>query len=115
MAERREAYRYQLSLPIVVVVHANGCASAYAGQTREVSTKGIYFILEHPLDRGALADFTLTFPRDNKFGLIVRASGKISSVYCRDESGFGIGATIEQYVLAREKGNSAEIRIRDLD
>lgn len=115
MAERRAAHRYQLSLPILVVVNANGCASTYMGETREVSTKGVYFILEHALDRGALIDFTLTFPRNQESSLIVRASGKISWVHQRHGSGFGMGASIEQYAISREKDKSTEIRISDLD
>lgn len=86
----------------------------YAGQTREVSAKGVYFILDCPLDPGTAIAFTLTFPPIDKLNLLVRASGKLFRVDPRHERAFGIGVTIQRYVMPRGEISQQKFKLATL-
>jgi hypothetical protein len=64
MAERREVPRYPLSLPITVRVPALGSTCTCAGQTREVSTRGVYFRSGARPNPGDEIDVTITLAID---------------------------------------------------
>ena len=45
MTERRTARRYDLSLPVSVRLPINREPGAHDGQTRDISTRGVYFTM----------------------------------------------------------------------
>lgn len=111
MTERRVTRRYDLSLPIVIRVPAERVADTKAGKTRDISTRGLYFVVEQDLAAGSELDITLTLPAEitNGTEVFVRAMGKVMRVERRLEDGnerMGVAAVIERYDIIR--GDSAK-------
>src|SRR5207245_10268666 len=99
MTERRIARRYDLSLPVIIRVPAERIADAQIGKTRDVSTRGVYFVLDQDLEPGSELDITLTLPAEITHGseVFVRALGKVVRVEKRLEDGstrMGVAAVI---------------------
>ena len=110
MTERRAAPRYPLSLSILVRVPAFGPVCRYVGQTREISTRGVYFVLGRNFDPGDVIDVTITLPLDGQMSFLVHASARVAWVHRRSENDFGIGAAIERYEIFRDRDNVIEFR-----
>ena len=105
MSERRNARRYDLSLPILIRV-AQGMAETQKGKTRDISTRGLYFVVDQDLRDGSELDIMLTLPAEMTNGeeVLVKASGKVVRVEERLEDGSlrrGVAAIIERYDIMR--------------
>jgi hypothetical protein len=112
MTERRTARRYDVSLPVNVRTPLNREPGAQSGHTRDISTRGVYFIMERELSAGTEIDFTLTLPAEITRGteVFVRAHGRVVRVDrqqddARDLS--GVAAIIERYDIIR--GEAARV------
>jgi PilZ domain len=110
MTERRVARRYDLSLPIVIRIPAERVDDSQEGKTRDISTRGLYFVVEQDLVAGSELDITLTLPAEITHGteVFIRALGKVTRVERRMEDGcerMGVAAVIERYDIIR--GESA--------
>ena len=106
MSERRVARRYDLSLPVMVRIPAQGFAETQNGRTRDISTKGLYFVIDQDVRAGSVLDIMLTLPREMTNGedVLVKATGKIVRVESRMEDGSerqGVAAVIERYDIMR--------------
>jgi c-di-GMP-binding flagellar brake protein YcgR len=106
MTERRTARRYDLSLPIIIRVPAEQQVDSQEGKTRDISTRGLYFVIEQDLEAGSELDLTLTLPAEITHGteVFVRALGKVVRVERRMEDGtarMGVAAVIERYDIIR--------------
>jgi len=106
MSERRVARRYDLSLPVMVRIQAQGFAETQSGRTRDISTKGLYFVIDQDVRAGSNLDIMLTLPKEMTNGeeVLVKASGKIVRVESRMEDGnerLGVAAVIERYDIMR--------------
>ena len=106
MSERRVARRYDLSLPVMVRIPAQGVAETQSGRTRDISTKGLYFVIDREVRAGSNLDIMLTLPKEMTNGeeVLVKASGKIVRVESRMEDGnerLGVAAVIERYDIMR--------------
>jgi hypothetical protein len=106
MSERRIARRYDLSLPVMVRIPAPGFAGTQSGRTRDISTKGLYFVIDQDVRAGSNLDIMLTLPKEMTNGeeVLVKASGKIVRVESRIEDGnerLGVAAVIERYDIMR--------------
>jgi PilZ domain len=106
MSERRVARRYDLSLPVMVRIPAPGFAGTQNGRTRDISTKGLYFVIDQDVRAGSNLDIMLTLPKEMTNGeeVLVKASGKIVRVESRVEDGnerLGVAAVIERYDIMR--------------
>jgi c-di-GMP-binding flagellar brake protein YcgR len=106
MTERRTARRYDLSLPIIIRVPKERTSDRQRGKTRDISTRGIFFIVEQNLEAGSELDITLTLPAEITHGteVFVRALGKVVRVENRSEGGdnrMGVAAVIERYDIIR--------------
>ncbi|MGB8321465.1 MAG: PilZ domain-containing protein, partial [Candidatus Acidiferrum sp.] len=62
MTERRTARRYDLSLPVSIRFSAEKLVNRQEGKTRDISTRGLYFVIEQDLTAGSQLDITLTLP-----------------------------------------------------
>lgn len=107
--ERRTARRYDLSLPVIIRVSAERVADSQKGKTRDISTRGLYFVLDQDLEAGSELDVTLTLPAEITHGteVFVRAMGKVVRVERRNEDGsikMGVAAVIERYDIIRGEG-----------
>jgi c-di-GMP-binding flagellar brake protein YcgR len=106
MTERRTARRYDLTLPISIRFAAESLISRQDGRTRDISTRGLYFIVSQDLQAGSELDITLTLPAEVTRGgeVLVRAQGKVVRVERRLEDGesrMGVAAVIERYDIMR--------------
>lgn len=110
MTERRTTRRFDLSLPIVISVPTARATTAQKGKTRDISARGLYFVIDEDLEAGSELDITLTLPAEVTQGteVFVRAMGRVVRVERRMEDGdprMGIAAVIERYDIIRG-GNS---------
>lgn len=106
MTEHRTARRYDLSMPIIIRVPAERAGDSLQGKTRDISTRGLYFVVERNLESGSQLDITLTLPAEVTQGseVFVRALGKVVRVERRTEDGnscMGVAAVIERYDIIR--------------
>jgi PilZ domain len=106
MTERRTARRYDLSLPLIIRVAAERVSDTQKGKTRDISTRGVYFVLDQDMEAGSELDITLTLPGEITHGaeVFVHALGKVVRVERRTEDGntrMGVAAVIERYDIIR--------------
>ncbi len=106
MTERRTTRRYDLSLPIIIRVPTEKALDSQHGKTRDISTRGLYFVVNQNLEAGSELDLTLTLPAEVTHGseVFVRALGKVVRVERRIEDGntrLGVAAVIERYDIIR--------------
>jgi c-di-GMP-binding flagellar brake protein YcgR len=112
MTERRTTRRYDLSLPVVIRVPAERALNSQQGKTRDVSTRGLYFVVDQNMESGSQLDITLTLPAEITHGseVLIRALGKVVRVERRMEDGnarMGVAAVIERYDIFRGKAARA--------
>ena len=111
MTERRTARRYELSLPVVVRTSPDRRTEDRKGQTRDISTRGVYFTFDQDLAPGAELDFTLTLPAEITRGteVFIRAHGKVVRVDQKDENGhrIGVAAVIQKCDIIRTEAATA--------
>jgi c-di-GMP-binding flagellar brake protein YcgR len=112
MTERRTTRRYDLSLPVVIRVPAERALNSQQGKTRDVSTRGLYFVVDQNMESGSQLDITLTLPAEITHGseVLIRALGKVVRVERRIEDGnarMGVAAVIERYDIFRGKAARA--------
>ena len=113
MAERRTARRYDLTLPISIRFAAERIVGRQEGTTRDISTRGLFFVIDKDMEAGSDLDITLTLPAEivNGTDVFVRAQGKVVRVERRVEEGeprLGVAAVIERYDIIR--GENGRIR-----
>jgi c-di-GMP-binding flagellar brake protein YcgR len=106
MTERRTARRYDLSLPVMIRMPIEQEVSSRTGKTRDISTRGVYFLVDNNLSAGAELDLTMTLPAEVTGGteVFIRAIGKVVRVENRPETGdqrVGVAAVIERYEIIR--------------
>ncbi|HET7206520.1 MAG TPA: PilZ domain-containing protein [Terriglobales bacterium] len=106
MTERRTTRRYDLSLPIIVRMAAEKISAQQTYKTRDISTRGLYFVMDQDLEAGSVLELTLTLPPEVTRGaeVFVHASGRVVRVEPRIEDGNarkGIAAVIERYDIIR--------------
>ncbi len=112
MTERRTTRRYDLSLPIIIRVPTERALDTQQGKTRDISTRGLYFVIDQDLEAGSELDITLTLPAEITHGteVFVRAIGKVLRVERRNEDGtirMGVAAVIERYDIIRGEAAKA--------
>jgi len=105
MSERRNARRYDLALPVVV---RDG--SPHTGHTRDISTKGVYLLMDERLEPGSQFEFTLTLPQEitGTSSVLVQAHGRVIRVDSKNEEApnrLGVAAVIEKYEIVRAESN----------
>src|SRR5260221_12511168 len=62
LSDRREARRFSMNLPVRVLMNdANG--PELKANTRDVSYRGLYFVVEAPFEKGNEIVFILTIPQ----------------------------------------------------
>jgi hypothetical protein len=107
MTERRTARRYDLSLPVIIRIPVER-ETARNGKTRDISTRGVFFTIDHDMSDGAELDITLTLPSEVTRGseVFIRAMGKVVRVERKPENGtsrIGVAAVIERYEIIRNE------------
>jgi c-di-GMP-binding flagellar brake protein YcgR len=112
MTERRTSRRYDLTLPIIIRVSAEKALDSQQGKTRDISPRGLYFVIDQNVEAGSELHLTLTLPSEVTHGsaVFVRALGKVVRVEQRFEDGnprMGVAAVIERYDIIRGEAAGA--------
>jgi hypothetical protein len=97
-AERREARRFTMTLPLRVLPHEPK-GLELAAQTRDVSYRGLYFLADSHFDVGSEIDFVITLPEQvtQSGDVNIRCKGQIVRVEPTSNGRTGIAAKIERY------------------
>jgi PilZ domain len=108
MTERRTARRYDLSLPVIVRIPIEKQVGSRNGKTRNISTRGVYFMIDNELSTGSELDLTMTLPAEVTGGteVFIRAIGKVLRTEMRPDNGndrVGVAAIIERYEIIRNE------------
>jgi hypothetical protein len=106
MSDRRRARRYDLSLPVVVKLSTKDEPLQRNGQTRDISTRGLYFTMEEELAPGSEFDLTLTLPAEVTKGsdVFIRARGRVVRIDRGPDANperIGVAAVMENYDIVR--------------
>jgi hypothetical protein len=97
-ADRREARRFLMSLPMRVLAReAQG--RELRGSTRDVSYRGLYFLSETKFEVGSQIDFVLTLPQkvSSSGEVDIRCHGQVVRVDAGANGRAGIAAKIDRY------------------
>lgn len=108
VTERRTARRYDLSLPVVIRIAEDKGSASRSGKTRDISTHGVYFLIENELAPGAEIDLTMTLPAEVTGGteVFIRATGRVVRLEKKAERStdrLGVAAVIERYDIVRSE------------
>lgn len=96
-AERREARRYIMALPLRVLPRSPS-HSEFKGQTRDVSYRGVYFYADAGTEIGSEIEFILTLPRQftQETDVNIRCRAQVTRIE-EDGARRGIAARIHRY------------------
>jgi hypothetical protein len=97
-ADRREARRFNMTLPLRVFPH-DTLGSVFTAQTRDVSYRGLYFLSENDFSIGSEIEFVITLPQQvtQSGDVNIRCLGHIVRVEPDGNGRTGIAAKIERY------------------
>jgi hypothetical protein len=97
-ADRREARRFLMSLPMRVLA-PEAQSKELRASTRDVSYRGLYFLSEASFDVGSQIDFVLTLPQKvaSSGEVDIRCHGQVVRVDAGPNGRIGIAAKIDRY------------------
>jgi hypothetical protein len=115
MKNLRKARRFQLSFPVTIEASSKNKFELGIGKTLDISTRGVYFVLDNDLEVGMNLSLTMTLPTRPTEGtrVLIRATGRVLRVEKRGEDevqNVGVAALIRRYEYLRYEApdNSAE-------
>jgi hypothetical protein len=91
--ERRAGQRFPFLLPVSLRDVASGAEGL--GFTQDISSRGVFFFTEIPLEEGASVELTLNMPSEITLGanMRVRCRGRVLRVMRPSVKGFGIATS----------------------
>jgi PilZ domain len=97
-ADRREARRFTMSLPLRVLPR-EAKAHELDANTRDVSYRGLYFLADSNFEVGGEIEFVITLPRQvTQLGDVnIRCLGEVVRIEPTDNGRVGIAAKIARY------------------
>jgi|SRR5215831_13118656 len=107
--ERRAARRFLMRLPLTVRWSDETVVGEAATETREVSSRGIYFRLPKGLKNGSPVEIVMTLPHElTQAGPVrVRCLGRILRSTADYSGEVGVAAAIERYEFLRNGEHAA--------
>jgi hypothetical protein len=96
--ERRAARRFTMNLPMKVRFSADSGILEKKGETRDVSFRGLYFVMEAIVETGSPIEFVLTLPQQITLAgdVHIRCYARVLRVD-QNKGTPGIAARIERY------------------
>jgi hypothetical protein len=96
--DRRSARRFAMALPVKVRFSAESGVTETPGETRDVSFRGLYFLIEAAVETGSSIEFVLTLPQQITLAgdVNIRCYARVLRVEQR-EARRGVAARIERY------------------
>lgn len=107
--ERRTAQRFRIKLPLTVR-WTNGPAVGEAKtESKDVSSRGVYFFLPKQIKSGSPVEVILTLPHEITMAgpVRVRCLGRVQRAEDNVEGRSGVAAEIERYEFLRGDENAA--------
>ena len=106
MTERRASRRYDLSLSAMVRVPSGSNGVEHGGQTRNISTRGVYMVLTQTVGQEIEVDLqmNLSAGASGASRVYVRATGRVVRVeeWANDRNRrVGVAATFRRYEIVR--------------
>ncbi len=103
--ERRAAQRFKLALPLVVRWQAES-AGGVVTETRDVSSRGVYFLVPGAVQKDSPVELVMTLPHEvTLVGPVrVRCLGRVVRTEVRNGGRVGVVAVIERYEFLRGEG-----------
>ena len=102
--ERRSTRRFQMRLPLKVRWTGDAAVGEANTETKEVSSRGIYFFLPKDLKSGAPLEIVMTLPHEVTLAgqVKVRCLGHVVRTDSARETDIGVAAAIERYEFLRD-------------
>jgi hypothetical protein len=102
MRERRTARRYDLRLPMTIEASTENKLASCNGKTLDISTRGLYFVLDSDLQVGRKLGLAIRLPTGRADGgeVFILAIGKVVRVEKRRENGIQsvrVAAVVSRY------------------
>ena len=112
--ERRAARRFSMLLPLKVRFSAGSGITEKQGETRDVSFRGLYFLIEAVLETGSSIEFVLTLPQQITLALehLVKAVPAVQALWV-GARGFARLGQIEFHSI-RIHEQKAPVRLREI-
>lgn len=96
--DRRNARRFSLALPLLVRFEHNGNIEEKVAHTRDVSFRGVYFMMDAPPEQGSAVEIVLTLPQQITLAGEVRIRCFAKILRIEDGNGSaGVAASIDRY------------------
>ena len=94
----RNARRFNMTLPLLVRFTHNGTIEEKVAHTRDVSFRGLYFLIDAPPEEGSSVEIVLTLPQQITLAgeVRIRCTATILRVEQREEMR-GVAASIDRY------------------
>jgi hypothetical protein len=107
-AERREARRFTMSLPMRVFPRESKGREMNA-QTRDVSYRGLYFLTDANFEVGSEIEFVITLPQQvtQSGDVNIRCLGEVVRIEPTENGKAGVAAKIARYEFMPAAANAA--------
>jgi hypothetical protein len=108
-SERRTAQRFRIKLPMTVRWTSGSAIGEANTESKDVSSRGVYFFLPKDVKSGSPVEIVLTLPHEITLAgpVRVRCLGRISRNEEVKEGQSGMVAQIERYEFLRGDENAA--------
>lgn len=105
LKERRTARRFLMRLPLTVRWTDESVVGEAATESREVSSRGLYFHLPKALRSGSAVEIVMTLPHElTQAGPVrVRCLGRVLRSAPEHSGDMGVAAAIERYEFLRSE------------
>lgn len=102
-AERRSARRFRMELPLSIRWTDGRAAGEALSVSRDVSSRGVSFVLPKRLESGSLVEIVMTLPHDVTLAgpVRVRCLGRILRSRAHDDASYQLAAAIDRYEFLR--------------
>lgn len=109
LKERRVSRRFLMRLPLTVRWTDENVVGEADTESREVSSRGLYFRLPKGLKSGSPVEIVMTLPNElTQAGPVrVRCLGRVLRSSPEHSGGVGVAAAIERYEFMRSAENAA--------
>ena len=107
--ERRTTRRFLMRLPLTVRWTDERVVGEVLTESREVSSRALYFYLPKDLKSGSPVEIVMTLPHElTQAGPVrVRCLGRVLRSDNQEQEQFGVAAAIERYEFMRNGENAA--------
>jgi hypothetical protein len=101
--ERRSSRRFNMRLPLTVRWTSEAAVGEVATESKEVSSRGVYFNLPKEVKSGSPVEIVMTLPHElTQAGPVrVRCLGRVLRIDTDSNGEIGVAAAIERYEFLR--------------